>query len=36
MLKTIFDLTPLKVDYCEYHTLFSFILHIISNKMVSY
>ena len=33
MLKTIIDLAPLKVDHCEYHTLFDFIVKIISNPV---
>jgi len=35
MLKTIIDLIPLKVDHNEYHTLFDFIIKIISNPVTT-
>ena len=35
ILKTIIDLAPLKVDHCEYHTLFDFIVKIISNPVTT-
>jgi hypothetical protein len=35
-LHAIFDLTPLKVDFNEYFTLYSFILQNATNKLVDY
>lgn len=35
LIKTILELTPLRTDFNEYHTLFTFILQVASNKMVT-